>query len=693
MAMKRMSTFAIFGLLAPALLGTAQGESLILDEITVRGEKQQTNEENLTVREVRESPSRDIGEALQYIPGMSMVRKGAIANDVVLRGFQRDNLNMFLDGVRLHGGCPSRMDPPSFHFDFAEVESVEITKGPYDLKNPGGMAGTVNAISRTPTTGPGADVNLSYGSYNYVDASATSSYGGEQFTGLIGYSHKYSDVPKSGDGKRLTDIYPANSPNRYRPENLDEKAYGIDTVWLKGGAKLGDRGRSEISYSFQDAEDVLYPALLMDADYDRTHRVNWTSTLDNPTNMFSKVFFQVYFNRVDHLMSDTERMSSMPNMKVTKDYMMQTDAETTTFGGKLHGDLILGTGTFSTGIDFYERNWNATNEVAMWKNYTPQPMIPDVDINNYGVFGEYHQPLFDSVTVSGGVRVDYTTTTANDLSSTRLAALYEPYGNNVLDNENDFTELSANLQLTWQATDRLEIFTGIASASRPPDQQELYIGLQRMSGKNWIGNPDLEATRNNQIDFGAKWTTDTLFTSTSVFYSSLDDYITLTNAADPDGGGMLLPAKTYQNVDATIWGVEFGSQIALPYDVFLKATMSYVRGENSDTDQPLSEIPPLSGIVSLRYDNGFYFFEISERMAARQDRVDALLNEEETAGYAVTDLKGGVTWKNWDLVGGINNLFDKQYYNYLSYQRDPFQSGEKVPETGLFMYVNLRYRF
>ena len=113
------------------LIGSsAMGESVLLDEITIRGEQQQPIQEQLTIREVRESPARDIGEALQNVPGLSSVRKGAIANDIVLRGMQRDNLNVFLDGVRLHGGCPSRMDPPSFHFDFAEVDYIEVIKGP-----------------------------------------------------------------------------------------------------------------------------------------------------------------------------------------------------------------------------------------------------------------------------------------------------------------------------------------------------------------------------------------------------------------------------------------------------------------------------------------------------------------------------------------------------------------------------------
>jgi len=43
----------------------------------------------------------------------------------------------------------------------------------------------------------------------------------------------------------------------------------------------------------------------------------------------------------------------------------------------------------------------------------------------------------------------------------------------------------------------------------------------------------------------------------------------------------------------------------------------------------------------------------------------------------------------------VDNLFDKQYYNYLSYLRDPFASGvgNKVPEIGRNIYLTLGYRF
>ena len=99
-------------------------EPIMLEEIVVKGAELPSNEETLTIREVRESPARDIGEAVEMLPGLSALRKGAIANDIVLRGQQGDDINVLMDGVRVQGGCPSRMDPPSFHFDFAEVESI-----------------------------------------------------------------------------------------------------------------------------------------------------------------------------------------------------------------------------------------------------------------------------------------------------------------------------------------------------------------------------------------------------------------------------------------------------------------------------------------------------------------------------------------------------------------------------------------
>ncbi len=278
----------------------AYADSIMLDEIVVKGEKESPIQESLTIREVRESPAKDIGEALQQVPGVSIVRKGAIANDVVIRGQQKDNINVFLDGVRLHNACPSRMDPPAFHFDFAQVEKIEIIKGPYDLTNPGGIAGEVNAVSKKPGKGFGSDLSMTYGSYNAVNTSATASYGADRFNGLVGYAYKYSEPPKSGDGKRITEIYPSTSPNRYKADAIDSRAYDINTGWAKLGYNPTGSSKMALSYSYQDADHVLYPYLLMDAQY----RPDEPGQLELPdregVSLIREIKLQAYYDKVDH---------------------------------------------------------------------------------------------------------------------------------------------------------------------------------------------------------------------------------------------------------------------------------------------------------------------------------------------------------------------------------------------------------
>ncbi|MGE5800390.1 MAG: TonB-dependent receptor plug domain-containing protein, partial [Syntrophaceae bacterium] len=287
----------------------AYADSIMLDEIVVKGEKESPIQESLTIREVRESPARDIGEALQQVPGVSIVRKGAIANDVVLRGQQKDNINVFLDGVRLHNACPSRMDPPAFHFDFAQVEKIDLIKGPYDLTNPGGIAGEVNAVSKKPGKGFGSDLNLTYGSYSAVNASATASYGADRYNGLVGYAYKYSEPPKSGDGKRITEIYPSTSPNRYKADAIESRAYDINTGWGKLGFNPTGSSAMGLSYSYQAANHVLYPYLLMDAQYDRTNQVNWDYRIEKVSPLIREIKLQAYYDKVEHGMDDRYRQS------------------------------------------------------------------------------------------------------------------------------------------------------------------------------------------------------------------------------------------------------------------------------------------------------------------------------------------------------------------------------------------------
>jgi iron complex outermembrane receptor protein len=78
--------------------------------------------------------------------------------------------------------------------------------------------------------------------------------------------------------------------------------------------------------------------------------------------------------------------------------------------------------------------------------------------------------------------------------------------------------------------------------------------------------------------------------------------------------------------------------------------------------------------------------------AAAQKNVDTDLNEEETPGYGILNLHLGVRRGGLSLTVGIGNLFDRAYMEHLSYQRDPFRSGVRVPEPGRNVFANIAFR-
>nr|WP_284694702.1 TonB-dependent receptor [Geomonas sp. Red32] len=414
----------------------------------------------------------------------------------------------------------------------------------------------------------------------------------------------------------------------------------------------------------------------MDADYDRTNRLNWTYRIADISQVVRELRVQGYWDDVRHLMDDRLRASSLTT---PRPYSMQTDATTQVYGGKLGATLALGGGTLKTGIDYYNRNWNAVNRRAGYFAYRDTAMIPDVSVDNLGMFGEYRLPLAPQVTLSGGLREDLTWIETDKSNPLAQAG-----------DSRRFDGVSANLQLTYRPASWVTLFTGAARGNRTPDQQELYLDVPvatpSATATYWHGSKDLQATVNHQADVGARFHTDTFYVNLSMFYSDLQDYINLEQVPGTF-------EKSYRNVHASMWGAELSSELVLFGDLFLRGSMSFVEGENLSGDRPLSEIPPLAGTISARYDNGVWFFEAAENLAREQDRVDSGLQETVTAGWATTDLKGGIAYGGWSLVAGVQNLFDRQYYSHLSYARDPFQSGIKVPENGRNLYLSMSYRF
>jgi len=95
-----------------AVIASLNAEELLEDiSITEKGTTQVVK--NISGEELK---SADLAEALhKNVPSISLVRRSGIANDIILRGQKRDNINVTIDGAKIYGACVNRMDPPTSH--------------------------------------------------------------------------------------------------------------------------------------------------------------------------------------------------------------------------------------------------------------------------------------------------------------------------------------------------------------------------------------------------------------------------------------------------------------------------------------------------------------------------------------------------------------------------------------------------
>jgi iron complex outermembrane receptor protein len=666
--------------LLTAIVSFGYAQEILLKEVELKAKKE-TFKDSLEIREIRESSAKDVGEALTKLEGIWKVRKGGIANDVVLRGFYRDNINVLIGDDRVYAACPNRMDPPAFHVDFSQVEKIEVIKGPFDIRHQGSMAGLVNIITKKPEKGFHLKLNASAGSFNFINLSPVVSYADDKLGILVGYSYRYSKPYKDGDGKRITEY--AN----YKPQFINSKAFEINTYWTKLGFKPIKNHSVEFSYTKQDARHVLYPYLRMDAIYDKTDRFNMNYQIDGISDMLKSLKFHFYYTKVDHWMDDRYRTSAGMGL-----WSMATDAKSKTYGGKLEANL----GDLTLGFEAYKRNWDAINYMGMMGT---QFVIPNVDTDSFGLYGEYKKNLSDRLRLVAGLRLDATKTKAD--SSKANTNLYFAYKNTRSTSKTD-TYPSGNVQLFYELQKGTELFVGLGHSVRVPDAQERYFALRRM-GTDWVGNPELKPSKNTELDLGIKHSTDKALIKATAFYSYVQDYITVHNQSKVNNvpGVMNSRARSYENVNAQFFGGEVDLRLSLTQELFLFGGMSYVQARKETkpgfpkniNSSRVAEIPPLKTRLALRYDKGMYFGEVETILSATQNRVDTDLREEKTSGYGVVNVKVGGNFKGFTINAGIDNVFDKKYYEYLSYQRDPFATGVKVPEPGRTFYVNVSYTF
>ena len=634
--------------------------------------------------------SADLAEALfKQSPSVSLVRRSGIANDVIVRGQKKDNINVTIDGTKVCGACPNRMDPPVSHVLTNNIDFIEINEGPYNIEDFGVLSADVKVHTIEPSKEWSGDINLGYGSWNYKKAAFSLSGGTDTLRVLLSGSTETSEQYEDGDGndfvgqiQREIDNGKVNmSKNpQYQDKYKDMDAYEKKTLMTKIFWNITDNQELRLSYTANRSDDVLYPSSKMDAIYDDSDIYNLEYIAKDLGKYSKELNFQVYQSEVEHPMSTEYREMGAVS------YM--THALTTTMqGAKLKNSFDLGNHTITGGLDYSLRNWDGgyyKNDVALAEKFFHS--IYDADTENYAFFLK-DQITMDKLVWDVGLRYDTTEITSK----------------NSMQQDNDYDELNGYIFATYNADKKTKYFAGLGKSSRVPDAKELYwIGspmvmpdgtMKAMS----IGTPNLNDTINYEFDIGMEKQFENASFKVKAFYSQLDDFI-----AYNDSKAM----NKYENVDASIYGFEVSGTYIATGSLYFDYGMAYQRGEK---DNPLSgqigtnmpEIPPLKYNLAANYD-------WDETLTLRAEIVgsdtwtdfDAENGEQELDAYAVVNLKVTKRFaQNFELTIGLDNVFDTTYAVSNTYKDLillPTVGDNEVMlmnEPGRYAYTNLSYKF
>jgi len=624
--------------------------------------------------------SADVADALMnQSPSVSLVRRSGIANDIIVRGQKKDNINVTIDGAKVCGACPNRMDPPISHVLTNNIDYIAIEDGPFDVESFGALSADVKVKTRKPTKEVAGDINLNFGSWDYKKASAMIGGGFDTVRFLISASGERGGQYEDGNGDNFyqqVNNYIAENLNgdpehdkklksqAFKPQYGDMDAFTKKTLMAKVFWDITDTQQLKLSYMGNRSDDVLYPTTPMDALYDDSNLYNLEYSIKDLGSYSKQLDIQIYKSDVDHPMSNEFRKAS--NVKFVKNWLT-TDMR----GANIKNRFDIDNHNITIGIDSSLRNWNGSyygaNDLLMGIS------IPDVDTRNIAFFAGDKITL-DKFVVDLGLRYDDTSIT--------------PTGNL---QDNDYNALNGYVTGSYHQDENTKIYIGVGRSSRVPDGKELYF---QKAGKV-LGTPDLNFVTNTEIDLGAKKQFENATLEAKIFYSKLGNFI-FYNA------DKLI--HRYENMDATLYGFELSGSYVATDSIYFDYGLAYQRGEkdrplSGQTETDMPEIPPLKLTTAFNYDYDETTSMRAEFIAVhRWDNVDYQNGEQVLPGWGVVNLKGSKTfYDDFELTLGVDNLFDKTYVVSNTYQDLTllYGGGEVMlmNEPGRYLYANLRYKF
>lgn len=306
-------------------------------------------------------------------------------------------------------------------------------------------------------------------------------------------------------------------------------------------------------------------------------------------------------------------------------------------------------------------NTGSTSNVILGENF-PLRDFPITDVQEIGIFIHDEITFTDSRwTLVPAIRFDH-----YDLSPNR---------DQLFDNGSAEAEVvsitasdfSPKFGVMYDINDEINLYAQYVRGFRAPPYDDVNIGFNlALFNFQAIPNPDLKSETSDGFELGFRYSGDSQQVNFNVFHNKYKNLIISRDSIglDPETNALIFQSRNIN--DATIYGAELDYQWQITDQLTTAWSLGWTRGENNNTNQPLSHITPPKASGNLRWssDNAKWnvgLYGIFSQAQTRVDEADEDLFK--PPGYAIFDLTVGYQLTdNSYLNFGVFNLTDKKYW-------------------------------
>lgn len=608
-------------------------------------------------------------DMLGRMPELGMIRRGAFAMEPTIRGYSTSQINVNIDGMRIHGACTDKMDPATSYVEPINLDHIQVQTQADASRYGSSTGGTLYLGLRQPIINRDKPVSIQYTTGYGSNAQAWNQ------TGALNLS-------KSKSALRISGVYRQAQPYvAGGGERILYSGYGKYNVMLSAKHLVTNCSYLKADVLIDEGRNIGYPALLMDVSRAQSQVYALEHFYGPCIGNLQHVKTKIYFNNVHHIMDDSKR----PNVSIRMDMpgWSNTIGTFAELAWSIHPKHYLQ----------IRPEWVRHYSKAEMTMYPSQGAAmymltwPDNVRWQLGSFVQYSYTANSNNKVDFSVRVDEVRNQVfSEFGIRQMEVLLQSQDAKPI-------HWSLHLGALWehQWSSKLRFSYSISYNERPPGATELFgfFIYNVLDGYDLIGNPKLRTEKSVRNSVTCLWYSSIFQLQTSVYYDKINDFIigrTLSSDFSPMTLGANGVRMFVNHSSGNMAGFESKILAKVVKNIQFNHTLRYQKGWFDDgSNIPL--IAPLRSINTLKYGSNSRSIVLESEWSAWRRRVNQEYGEKSTPSFVVVHLRANypifIKTHKLQLGVGVENMLDTKYREHLDWGG--------IPRPGRNIYANLSY--